>query len=127
MGSKRSRPRGQRLMHSPQVRQRLSFTGSPSHTWRLTSISMGQLNEQTPHWTQRIGSGKTHAVARAAYFSLSELNQPTVIPQPSLRYALTRTGRGTSRDQYLINARQQGVTCVAGHHRAARGAGAADQ
>jgi len=83
MGSKRNRPRGQRLMHSPQVRQRLSFTGSPSHTWRLTSISMGQLNEQTPHWTQRLGSGKTHAVASAAYFSLSDLNQLTVLPGPA--------------------------------------------
>ena len=79
MGSKRSRPWGQRLMHSPQVRQRLSVTGSLRHTCRRTSISMGQLNEHMPHCTQRRGSGVTHAVARFAYFALSDLNQPTVL------------------------------------------------
>ena len=53
IGSKRSSPRGQRLTHSPQVRQKLSLTGSPRHTCRRTSIATGQWNEQTPHWTQR--------------------------------------------------------------------------
>ncbi len=43
---------------------------------------MGQLNEHTPHCTQRLGSGRTHAVARVSYFSLSELNQCVVIPVP---------------------------------------------
>ena len=41
---------------------------------------MGQLNEQTPHCTQRLGSGSTHAEASVSYFSLSEVNQPMVIP-----------------------------------------------
>jgi hypothetical protein len=75
MGSNRSSPRGQRFTHSPQVRQRLSTTGSPRHTWRRTSMPMGQLNEHTPHCTQRLGSGNTQASASVAYFSLSDLNQ----------------------------------------------------
>jgi len=37
---------------------------------------MGQLNEQTPHWTQRLGSGTTHAAASAACSALSGANQP---------------------------------------------------
>ena len=45
-------------------------------------MPMGQLNEHTPHCTQRLGSGRTHAVARVTYFSLSELNQRVVIPVP---------------------------------------------
>jgi len=61
IGSSRSSPRGQRFTHSPQVRQRLSLTGSPRHTCRRTSISTGQWNEQMPHWTQRLGSGSTQA------------------------------------------------------------------
>ena len=84
MGSKRSSPRGQRFTHSPQVRQRLSTTGSLRHTWRRTSMSMGQLNEHTPHCTQRLGSGRTHAVASLAYFSLSDLNQLKVLTTPSV-------------------------------------------
>lgn len=38
---------------------------------------MGQLNEQMPHCTQRLGSGTTQAEARAACLSLSDLNQFT--------------------------------------------------
>ena len=84
IGSKRSSPRGQRFTHSPQVRQWLSLTGSLRHTWRRTSIAMGQLNEQMPHCTQRCASGVTQAVARFAYFALSVLNQSTVPMIPIL-------------------------------------------
>ena len=47
-------------------------------------MAMGQLNEHTPHCTQRLGSGKTHAVANVAYFSLSDLNQLKVLTMPSV-------------------------------------------
>ena len=92
MGSKRSSPRGQRFTHSPQVRQWLSTTGSLRHARRRTSMSMGQLNEHTPHCTQRLGSGKTHAVASVAYFSLSDLNQLKVLTMPSVGAARGAVG-----------------------------------
>jgi hypothetical protein len=38
---------------------------------------MGQLKEHTPHCTQRIGSGVTHAPASVRYFSLSAVKNPT--------------------------------------------------
>ena len=75
IGSNRRSPRGQRFTHSPQVRQRPSTTGSPRHTCRRTSMPIGQLNEQTPHWTQRLGSGSTQAVARSSY-SLPVSSEP---------------------------------------------------
>jgi hypothetical protein len=40
-------------------------------------MPIGQLNEQTPHCTQRIGSGVTHAPASVRYFSLSAVKNPT--------------------------------------------------
>jgi hypothetical protein len=39
---------------------------------------MGQWNEQLPHWTQRLGSGTTHASVRASCLSRSDLNQSKV-------------------------------------------------
>ena len=41
-------------------------------------MPMGQLNEHTPHCTQRSGSGVTHAPASVRYFSLSAVKNPTV-------------------------------------------------
>ena len=38
---------------------------------------MGQLKEQMPHWTQRLASGVTHAVARFRYLTLSAANHST--------------------------------------------------
>jgi hypothetical protein len=35
-------PLGHLATHSPQVRQRLSFIGTPNHAWRLIFISIGQ-------------------------------------------------------------------------------------
>ena len=57
--SKCSTLRGQRSMHSPQVRQAGSIICSPVQAWRRTSIPIGQLNEQIPHWMQRSDSGTT--------------------------------------------------------------------
>jgi hypothetical protein len=53
-------------MHSPQVMQCRSTTGVPVIAWRRTSIEIGQLKEQIPHWTHRIDSGTTCAAARAS-------------------------------------------------------------
>src|SRR4030042_1278337 len=57
--SKCSTLRGQRSMHSPQVKQAGSSISSPVQACRRTSIPMGQLNEQMPHWMHRSGSGTT--------------------------------------------------------------------
>jgi hypothetical protein len=35
-----------------------------------------------PHWTQRVGSGTTQAVARAAYFALSDSNKSKALTLP---------------------------------------------
>jgi hypothetical protein len=92
IGSKRSRPWGQRFTHSPQVRQLLSVTGSLRHTCRRTSMPMGQWNEHMPHCTQRLGSGVTHAVASAVYLALSAANQSMML-MVAPRFAPTRHSR----------------------------------
>jgi len=46
-----------------------------------------QLNEHTPHCTQRPGAGTTQAVERSLYLALSESNQPTCSGRPSPRPA----------------------------------------
>jgi hypothetical protein len=76
MGAKRSTLRGQRSTHCPQVRQRLSTTGSSRHTRRRTSMLTGQLKEHMPHCTQRPAAGTTQAVASVLCFVLSASNQP---------------------------------------------------
>ena len=62
-------------MHSPHVRLWLSVTGSPMHTKRRTSMPIGQWNEQMLHWTQRLGSGVTHAPASVCCLLTSEWSQ----------------------------------------------------
>ena len=46
-------------MHSPQVRHLGSSTSSPFQACKRTSIPIGQLKEQIPHWIHRSGSGTT--------------------------------------------------------------------
>jgi hypothetical protein len=56
--------------------QWLSTTGVPVMAWRRTSMEIGQLKEQIPHWTQRIGSGTTCAEASAWRREISRWNKP---------------------------------------------------